>query len=242
MGTKENGAGIKRSEYKVNGITNDHEGDPLIWKGENNPYEKASWWNKLVFGWLSPLLELGNAKGQLDKEDLGILPFPDAESTVRVRQVFEASWETEVQNGKANDRDPSLVRALWFAFYSDFCKAGILKFVHDLLQFVGPQVLNRLIKFIRDAEAPLSRGLGLTAIVTLAQLFMSLCLRHYFFKCYRVGIRIRTAVIASVYQKAFKVSSTTKSTGEITNLMSVDAQRLQEVVTYAHSVWYSPLQ
>jgi hypothetical protein len=242
MGTKTNGAGTNQGEYKIIGSRNDHEEDPLIWKGENNPYETSSWWNKLVFGWLSPLLELGKAKGQLDKEDLNLVPFPDAESTARVRQVFEACWEAEVQHGKSKDRDPSLVRALWLAFYSDFCKAGILKFVHDLLQFVGPQVLNRLIKFIRDPDAPLSRGLSLTAIVTLAQLCMSLCLRHYFFKCYRVGIRIRSAVITSVYQKAFDVSSTTKSSGEITNLMSVDAQRLQEVVTYAHSVWYSPLQ
>jgi hypothetical protein len=59
--------------------------------------------------------------------------------------------------------------------------------------FVGPQVLNQMILFLSDDTAPISRGLWLTVAVTISQLMMSFCLRHYFFKCYKFGLKIRTA-------------------------------------------------
>lgn len=74
---------------------------------------------------------------------------------------------------------------------------------------------------------------------------MSLCLRQYFYICYQTGLRLRSSVILSVYNKSLKLSTSERakrSTGEITNLMSVDAQRLQDLTPYLHAVWYSFLQ
>jgi ATP-binding cassette subfamily C (CFTR/MRP) protein 1 len=138
---------------------------------------------------------------------------------------------------------PSLIRALFRAFGTDYVIGGfILKFIHDSCIFVGPAVLNGLIKFLGSDEAPLSRGMWLTLAVTLSQLCMSFCLRHYFFKCYKFGLKIRTAVVMAVYQKALVLDAGerhTRNIGEITNLMSIDAQRLQELTTYLHAIWYS---
>jgi ABC-type multidrug transport system fused ATPase/permease subunit len=191
---------------------------------------------------MSPVLELGNAKGQLDLEDLRDLPLPDDDSALHVMEQFRLSWAAEITRASSNDTEPNLARALWKAYYLDFCKAGILKLIHDIFQFVGPQVLNGLILYIRTQDAPLWHGIGLTLAVTSAQIAMSITLRHYYFICYRVGLRIRTAVITAIYRKALTVAANRKSVGEITNLMSVDAQRLQDIVTYLHSLWYSVLQ
>jgi len=141
--------------------------------------------------------------------------------------------------------EPSLSRALAYAFGLDFIKAGLLKLVHDVLIFVGPYVLNRLIYFLRDETAPLSRGIYLTLAVTVSQLVMSFCLRHYFFHCYLTGLRVRTAVVVAVYRKALKLSSSERqgrSVGEIVNLISTDAQRIQSLMTYLHATWYSFVQ
>ena len=51
------------------------------------------------------------------------------------------------------------------------------------LMFVGPQVLNHLIQFLRNSKAPWSQGVGLTLLVTFSQIAMSISLRHYFYKC-----------------------------------------------------------
>ncbi|OQV17406.1 Multidrug resistance-associated protein 1 [Hypsibius exemplaris] len=54
-----------------------------------------------------------------------------------------------------------------------------------------------------------------------------------------------SAVIASVYRKALRITSAAKRTstvGEIVNLMSVDSQRLTDLMTYIHLLWSGPFQ
>ncbi|ELT99905.1 hypothetical protein CAPTEDRAFT_158862 [Capitella teleta] len=57
-------------------------------------------------------------------------------------------------------------------------------------------------------------------------------------------MRLRTAATAVVYRKSLKLSSASKrmaTTGEICNLMSVDAQKLQDAPGYIHMLWSTPL-
>jgi ATP-binding cassette subfamily C (CFTR/MRP) protein 1 len=203
--------------------------------------ENAGLWSKLVFGWVTPLLSLGNQKKKLDPEDLKLIPLPFDLETDHLSDAFGRFWNEELERS-----NPSLIRALVRAFGMDFLFGGfILKLIHDCCLFVGPQVLNHMIQFLRDGDAPISRGLLLTLAVTVSQLIMSFCLRHYFFKCYIFGLRVRTVVVVAVYKKALNLASgerQTRTLGEITNLISIDAQRLQDLTTYVHAVWYSLVQ
>ena len=156
-------------------------------------------------------------------------------------------WDEEEERGGGDDRrkEPSLARALALAYGGDFARAGVLKLVHDLCVFVGPRVLNGLILYLRDPVSPASVGLRLTTYVTAAQLLMSLCLRHYFFRCYLAGLRVRTAVVSAVYRKTLALSAgerQSRTAGEVVNLVSVDAQKLQDLTNYLHAIWYSFLQ
>jgi ATP-binding cassette, subfamily C (CFTR/MRP), member 1 len=192
-------------------------------------------WSRLIFDWFTPLLERGNAKKRLDQEDLDLIPLPLDCQTVPVSAALELYWNQELQqNEKLDHHPPSLMRALFRAFGTDFVRAGLLKLVHDLCVFVGPQVLHAMILFLRssenDAKSSILRGFSLMLAVTASQTAMSFCLRHYFFKCYTTGLRVRTAVVVAIYRKALLVSAgerNTRTVGEITNLMSIDAQRLQ---------------
>lgn len=256
--------GAKQSE---NDPSSTKETAPLIDDNSeklNFGLESASLWSRLVFGWFGPLLELGNRKQSLDPEDLDELPLPTSCSTTDVTERFETYWNAEraraAEEQQASEGEspwriikkaptwissPSLVRALFFAFGADFMRAGALKLVHDMCIFVGPLVLNGLIHFLRDADAPMRTGLLLSLAVTISQLTMSFCLRHYFFICYMTGLRIRTSVVVSVYKKALVLASSerqTRSLGEITNLQSIDAQRMQDLTTYLHAIWYSFIQ
>jgi ABC-type multidrug transport system fused ATPase/permease subunit len=236
---------------KFNTCTNndDHDHD----HGDDHAYPPLSeMWNNLVFSWFTPVVE--SMKQQVEfhqspnlETNPDIPPLPNDDSTRPVSQQFQRAWEDELQQASREARDPQLATILWQCswFQPLFLQAGFLKAIHDCLQFVGPQVLNGLIHFLRDPDAPLSRGVYLTLVVTAAQLCMSLTLRHYFFKCYRVGLRIRTAVLLAIYQKSLTIDTSyyqTHPIGQITNLMSVDVQRLQDVVNMLHAIWYSALQ
>ena len=86
----------------------------------------------------------------------------------------------------------------------------------------------------------------MTQTVTLSQIVMSISLRHYFYKCYTCGLRIRTAVVIAIYKKSLVLSLKERHAhggpGEIANLVGIDAQRLQDLMTYLHAVWYSFFQ
>merc|ERR1740124_339014 len=56
---------------------------------------------------------------------------------------------------------------------------------------------------------------------------------------------MRTAVVTAVYKKVLVLSSAerqNRSSGQIVNLMTIDAQRIQDLTTYGHAIWYSFLQ
>lgn len=183
-------------------------------------------WSDLTFDWISPLLHLGNASGQLNVSDLDTMALPVDCETSEVYSVFLHYWEKELERAKESHKrkslltkgndageggdhansdptldeleielndftqphyKPSLIRALYLAFGTDFLRAGGLKLIHDANLFIGPQVLNRLIQFIRNKDANVWEGIILTLIVTVSQIIMSICLRHYFYKCYTCG-------------------------------------------------------
>ncbi len=55
-------------------------------------------------------------------------------------------------------------------------------------------------------------------------------------------MNLRSSIVTAVYSKSLVISAATmsrKSTGEISNLMSVDSTRLQELTPYLHAIWYS---
>lgn len=196
----------------------------------------------LMFRWMNPIFSLGNNVPQLSPDDLKKVSLPTKNETAEIERSFDEYWQRELQQSPDN---PSLSRALAYAFGADFIHAGFYKFVHDLLIFVGPQVLNSLIAFLRDADAPMSHGLWLTLVVSCSQLIMSLCLRQYFFQCFQTGLQLRSAIVTAVYKKVLVLSSAEqqiRSSGEVTNLMSIDASRLQDLTSYLHAVWYSFVQ
>ncbi|XP_010784311.1 multidrug resistance-associated protein 1-like, partial [Notothenia coriiceps] len=73
----------------------------------------------------------------------------------------------------------------------------------------------------------------------------SIILQKYFHVCFVSGMRLRTAIIGAVYRKALVISSAARrssTVGEIVNLMSVDAQRFMDLITYINMIWSAPLQ
>jgi ATP-binding cassette, subfamily C (CFTR/MRP), member 1 len=209
----------------------DDESNPLLQPTNDSVPNKSAQpkpnlWKRLTFQWFTPILELGNAKQRLEQEDLDLVPLPASCRTDAVHDRFEHYWQEEINTSAS----PSLVRALYQAFGRDYLFAGLLKFFHDLSLFVGPITLHNMVVFLRSPDAPLWHGLFWTSAVTCSQILMSICLRHYFFQCYQTGLRFRTALAVAVYRKSLRLAAherQKRSAGEITNLMSIDAQRLQ---------------
>ncbi|CAK4506852.1 unnamed protein product [Aphanomyces euteiches] len=140
---------------------------------------------------------------------------------------------------------PRLWLALAKSFGGPFIMAGFLKLLHDSMQFVAPMVIKLMIDFLRDPNAELRTGLLYALTIFAAGVIQSFSLRQYFFLCFETGLRFRSAVVTAVYQKSLVLAASAKakkSTGEITNLMSIDGERLEDLPTGLHAVWYALFQ
>jgi len=68
---------------------------------------------------------------------------------------------------------------------------------------------------------------------------------HYFRQAYVSAFQMRTAVISAIYKKSFTISSASRkhfTTGEITNLMAVDASTFLDIIPFINTVWSGPFQ
>ncbi|KAM9779656.1 multidrug resistance-associated protein 1-like [Neosynchiropus ocellatus] len=142
-------------------------------------------------------------------------------------------------------KEPSLFRALCMTFGPYFLISCLYKFIQDILMFVGPEILRLLIDFVNNSKAPYWHGFFYTALLFVCNCVQSLILQRYFHVCFVSGMRLRTAIIGAVYRKALVISSAARRTstvGEIVNLMSVDAQRFMDLITYINMIWSAPLQ
>ena len=127
---------------------------------------------------------------------------------IGVYEVFRHYWKKQYNNSNKEGvvKKPSLVAVLIQAFGSPFMIAGLLKLIHDSCLFVGPLLLNKLIKYLNDPSIPISTGMTYVVGIFLANFVMSVCLRQYFWWCYRVGMRLRSVVVTAVFSKALVLS------------------------------------
>ncbi|XP_043087211.1 multidrug resistance-associated protein 1 isoform X2 [Puntigrus tetrazona] len=141
--------------------------------------------------------------------------------------------------------EPSLLYALCRTFGPYFLVSSLYKIIHDILMFVGPEILRLLIQFVNDSSAPTWHGYFYTTLLFVCTCVQTLILQKYFHVCFVTGMRLRTAIVGAVYRKALVITNAARRTstvGEIVNLMSVDAQRFMDLITYINMIWSAPLQ
>ncbi|EKX42001.1 hypothetical protein GUITHDRAFT_88223 [Guillardia theta CCMP2712] len=145
---------------------------------------------------------------------------------------------------------PTLLSASWRVFKVPFMCGGLWKLPHDLLAFLSPFLVKAVYRYVdpkgMDHVPTWREGIFLCMCFFVIQYASSVALHKYFDKVFDVSMQMRGALVSCIYKKSLKLSSSSrhqKSLGELVNLMSVDVQRIVDLVPYLHNlVWSSPLQ
>lgn len=77
-------------------------------------------------------------------------------------------------------------------------------------------------------EEPLWHGLIIAIGFFVVSTVQSVLINVYFHVMFSIGMRVRSSLISAIYRKSLSLSNDARretTTGEIVNLMSVDAQR-----------------
>ncbi|KVI10441.1 AAA+ ATPase domain-containing protein [Cynara cardunculus var. scolymus] len=201
------------------------------------PYANSTLFSLLTFSWLSPMVAIGHKK-PLDLEDVPQLSGVD--SVVGSFPILKHKLDPDHFNGKKLTTS-ELVIALIHTTQKDILITAILALLYTLASYVGPYLIDSFVRFLNGTQdSNKYQGYLFVLVFFLAKVVESVSQRHWFFKLQQGGIRARAALVAMIYEKGLTVSSRSKlssSSGEITNLIAIDAERIGEFGWYIHDPW-----
>eukprot|EP00439_Symbiodinium_sp_Y106_P029620 s7103_g3.t1 len=173
---------------------------------EPSPEDQVGIIGWLAFSWFTPIVDLAF---QRDKESGKLEPtdvYPLTNRNVANRQLerLDQQWQVELQKEK-----PALLSAMTRAFFTEVFSTAWVKLLNDVLHFVGPFLLNRIINFVKGTGEEAGEELWVGYAYAIGMVLSSACqaflMAHYFQGGYQTGMRLRTALILMSYSKALRV-------------------------------------
>eukprot|EP01027_Heterolobosea_sp_BB2_P005362 GEZU01008213.1.p1 GENE.GEZU01008213.1~~GEZU01008213.1.p1 ORF type:complete len:1468 (-),score=330.07 GEZU01008213.1:1647-6050(-) len=230
------------------------------------PNEQANFVSKFTFHWMHGLLRLGFGK-ILHDTDLPSLPTNLWCETSYSK--FEKEWEKERRSARPSLLrcfHRSFGKEFWFfvgswrllQFIFFFATPVLLKLFLNYLQqqfdnnntnaesnnSANDNSNNRSEIFI-GRHLTLFYGLALAVAMFISAVFQTTLLQWYYHAAYLTALKVRACMLAMTFKKSLRISSTARrafTAGEMVNFMSIDAQRLLDIVWDLHNLWSAPLQ
>ncbi|KAJ6610650.1 hypothetical protein B0H10DRAFT_2224811 [Mycena sp. CBHHK59/15] len=225
-----------------------------------SPEDYTPLWRWLSFSWIYPLIKRGRTETLADKDVWQLSP------NLQSRAVFIKFTSIKC---------PTLWRKLWAANSLDILLDFLLTIVSVVFNYAGPFFLKcvlscapstansnhvRRILDAIDRPAPTRRDRGTAYVYALLMLVCAVCkaqvdLQHLW--CgRRASTRIRTQLIAAVYDKALRRKDFSglaqqraaddpqagADTGKIVNLMAGDQTRVSTIVSGAYNIYGAPAE
>ncbi|KAK0497158.1 P-loop containing nucleoside triphosphate hydrolase protein [Armillaria luteobubalina] len=191
-----------------------------------NPIITANVFSRWFFMWMTPLMKKG-ASEYISENDLPSLRPEDASE--RLGQTLHDTLQKH-----------SLWKALFISYGGPYALAAGMKLVQDCLSFLQPQLLRWLLAYISICQSaryahdstkphPLE-GFSIAVLMFVASVAQTVILNQYFQIAFETGLRVRSGLVSVIYTKALVLSNDERgrASGDIVNLMSVDATRLQD--------------
>ncbi|RZB99916.1 ABC transporter C family member 3-like isoform X1 [Glycine soja] len=231
-------------EPLLNGDSNvSNNSVPIKARGNENLtwYSNAGFFSILTFSWISPLITLGNEK-TLEHEDLPHLATDD--SVAGIFPTLRNKLESECGSVR-NVTTLKLVKVLFLSTWQGILLSGLLEFLYSCASYVGPFLIDILVQYLNGEHKFKNEGYVLAMAFVAAKLLECVSQRHCMFRFQQVGVSVQSKLVAMIYAKGLTLSCQSKevrSTGEIINLMTVDAERIGEFCWYMHDPWMCVLQ
>ncbi|KAI9004026.1 ABC transporter type 1, transmembrane domain-containing protein, partial [Gaertneriomyces semiglobifer] len=198
----------------------------------------AGLYSRLAFNWFNGVINHGYHK---------ILTMADVPQLVNGDRAAEVCARFDT----IRPQHSSLLKSLYTLAKPQLMTQASYALVSALLSFSGPFFLNRILVHVAHAAGSSPwEGLGYAVALLTCALTRAACDGQVYFNGRRVGMRIRAVLIGRIYGKALSrraVAAETEedagaSTGQVTNLMSVDTQKILEVSCYLMYLFTAPMQ
>uniref|UniRef100_A0A7M4FWZ5 ABC-type glutathione-S-conjugate transporter n=1 Tax=Crocodylus porosus TaxID=8502 RepID=A0A7M4FWZ5_CROPO len=219
----------------------------LLWKGYQQPLEAEDLWSLMkensseeIVSQLEREWKMYCGRARLQPFSLcffrktGSITFEKDQQ--READLTEAR-ETQVLLEPEDCQSKSLLKVLWSMFGTYFL---FVKFSANLLFSC-----SLFLEFMKDQESPNWKGYFYAGLMFFLACLQTLFEQWYMYTCLVIGVRLKTAVTGLVYRKILVMSNAARkatTVGEIVNLVSVDVQKLMDLIIYFNGIWLAPIR
>ncbi|KAJ7951988.1 ABC transporter C family member 13 [Quillaja saponaria] len=176
-----------------------------------------NYWDMVTFKFITPVLNHGVTK-QLDSEDL--LQLPTDMDPSSCHNIMLNCWQAHLRVSFSN---PSLLRAICYAYGWPYLRLGLLKVLNDCISFAGPLLLNKLIRFLEQDSGSLG-GYVLAISLGLTSIFKSFLDTQYTFHLSKLKLKLRSSIMTLIYQKCLYVDRTVNLCNSFHDMWSLPLQ------------------
>uniref|UniRef100_A0A2N9IYU1 ABC-type xenobiotic transporter n=1 Tax=Fagus sylvatica TaxID=28930 RepID=A0A2N9IYU1_FAGSY len=220
----------------LNGKTDEHS----KYKRESI-YSKATFVQLVTFAWLNPLFAVGFKK-PLEPEEMPDVDIKDSAEFLS-RSFNESLKQVRERDGTTN---PSIYKAIYLFIRKKAAINALFAVISAGASYVGPYLINDFVHFLTEKSTEsLVSGYLLALAFLGAKMVETIAQRQWIFGARQLGLRLRAALISRIYKKGLVLSSQSRqshTSGEIINYMSVDIQRITDLIWYLNIIWMLPVQ
>jgi ABC-type multidrug transport system fused ATPase/permease subunit len=220
--------------------------------------------NALLYSYMSPVLRVGAANHkqrkalrkhssrrqpddaatvkELSKADLYTVP-PSMEAQ-RLADLFWSARRSHPENSAPSAW--SFLRILWIIARPTYLPGAYWQFITVLCQCSLPLLVRQVLLQLEEHpfEPFRKQGLSLAFAIFAVSLLQGVGDERQKFLAFRTGITLRSAVVSAAHAHLLNMTPRGRvglTSGEITNLIAVDAQKLFELAQEGHYSWACPL-
>uniref|UniRef100_A0A8C7IZD9 ATP-binding cassette, sub-family C (CFTR/MRP), member 9 n=1 Tax=Oncorhynchus kisutch TaxID=8019 RepID=A0A8C7IZD9_ONCKI len=214
-----------------------------------NLLSKATYW------WMNPLI-IGAHKRPIELKKIGKLP-------IAMRALTNYLKLKDAYEDQRVKKAPSIWRSMYRAFGRPILLSSTFRYLADLLGFAGPLCIYGIVEHLN--KKGLNRGTSLSEVYFMSSnellqntsvlavlLFLALVLQRTFLQAsyyvtIETGINLRGALLAMIYNKILRLSTSNMSMGEMTlgqinNLVAIETNQLMWFLFLCPNLWAMPVQ
>ncbi|CAB9498980.1 Oligomycin resistance ATP-dependent permease YOR1 [Seminavis robusta] len=218
---------------------NDDENRP----SKNWPEKEGTRFQQIFKSWtysyMMPLLQKGRHQfkdgSHLTQQDLFAVP----QEMVAKKLVEEFRALYTAENGE-------LLHVLWKLAAPTFIPAGFMQLAFVVARVTLPMAMRQLLTALEENpnQSVIRQGLPWAVLIFCAAILAAFAQHRETHLATKSGIVMRAALISIIYEHSLRLSAAGQAgitTGEVTNLVATDTQKLFEVCLEGHLIWSCPL-
>lgn len=139
-----------------------------------------------------------------------------------------------------------ILQTFWKIAAPNFIPAGFLQLVTVFAQVSIPLLVRQLLTILENNpnQQIVQEGLPYALLIFVASVVNAFASHRHRYLATKAGVVVRASVVSVVYQNVLQLlprGRTGLTSGQVTNLVAVDTQKLYEVFMEGHLIWSCPL-